>query len=120
MKCKDGGDCGIGWYCKECHALGASDSSALLAAQGKLIALAAEMVLGKGLPSSFVEDHQLPKTTPVTARRLISQELERMDRTTKDWAYRLRQISNSLTTNTQVNRPQKVARRDSYPTLGRR
>lgn len=63
-------------------------SNDLLAAQGKLIALAAEMALGKGLPSSFVEDHQL-----------VSQELEHMDRTIKDWAYRLRQISNSLTDN---------------------
>jgi hypothetical protein len=71
----------------------------LLAAQSKLIALAAEMALGKGLPSSFVEDHKWPKTTPVTAIRMVSQEFERMDRTTKDWAYRLRQISNSLTDN---------------------
>lgn len=30
MKCKDGGICGIGGFCKECPALGASDSSALL------------------------------------------------------------------------------------------
>lgn len=74
-------------------------SNDLLATQSKLIALAAEMVLGKGLPSPFVEDHRWPKTTPVTAVRMVSQELERMDRTTKDWAYRLRQISNSLTAN---------------------
>ena len=25
MKCKDGGDCGIGGFCKECPALGASE-----------------------------------------------------------------------------------------------
>jgi hypothetical protein len=74
-------------------------SDDLLAAQSKLIALAAEMAIGKGLPSSFVDDHKWPKTTPVTAIRMVSQEFERMDRTTKDWAYRLRQISNSLTDN---------------------
>lgn len=72
------------------------DGKDLLKAKSQLIKLAGEMALGKGLPSSFVEDHRWPKTTPVTAIRMVSRELELMDRTTKDWAYRLKQVSDSL------------------------
>lgn len=64
--------------------------------KGELLALAAEMVLGKGLPSSFVEDYQWPKTTPIAAIRIFSKALEQMDRTKADWTYRIRDISEHL------------------------
>jgi hypothetical protein len=61
------------------------------------------MALGKGLPSPFVEDHTWPKTTPVTAIRMVSKELERMDVVVKDWAYRLGNIARSLAANVEFS-----------------
>jgi hypothetical protein len=39
--------------------------------KSRLNKLAAEMVRGEGMPREFVEDWDLPKTTPVKAKREI-------------------------------------------------
>lgn len=74
-----------------------SDKDLARKAQTLLIKIAAEMATGKGLPSSFIEDHKLPKTTPVKTVRIVEKEFDKMDYAVKDWAHRISQIARSLT-----------------------
>lgn len=43
--------------------------------KGELLTLAAEMACGKGLPSSFVQDYEWPRTTPIAAVRIFSKAI---------------------------------------------
>ena len=58
----------------------------------ELLKLAGEMVAGVGMPSTFLEDWKLPKTTPRRACRQIRDAADKADEQCKRWAVRLRGI----------------------------
>lgn len=60
-----------------------------------LITLAAEMVRGVNMPLEFVEDWNLPKSTPMKARREISAASQIASAQCRDWANRIRKIVDS-------------------------
>jgi len=54
--------------------------------------MAAEMVCGKGMPTEFVSDWDLPKTTPITAKREIEFQTTTARQQCRDWSRRLMEI----------------------------
>ena len=63
--------------------------------RSELLKLAAEMVIGRGMPSPYSEDWHLPKTVPKKVMRQIRTAAEQADNQCKDWAVRLRKIVDS-------------------------
>ena len=60
--------------------------------KSRLIQLAAEMVHGKGMPPEFVTDWELPKTTPVTAKREILRATKEARDKCREWSRRIMEI----------------------------
>lgn len=60
--------------------------------RSQLIKLAGEMVRSKGMPSPYVEDWDLPKSTPVKARRQIQEAARMANEQARLWAVALRDI----------------------------
>lgn len=58
--------------------------------------LAAEMLNSPAMPSSFIEDWNLPKSTPRKVCRKIIEAADRADAQCKQWAMRLRIIYDAL------------------------
>jgi len=54
--------------------------------RSQLLKLAAEMVRCEGMPPYFAGDWDLPKTTPVTARRKISEKSQISHAQCKNWS----------------------------------
>jgi hypothetical protein len=61
-----------------------------------LIALAAEMTRGVGMPSNFAEDRKFYLTTPKAERRRILAEAEVALETARQWAVRVRRVADRL------------------------
>ena len=57
-----------------------------------LIKLAAEMVRGESMPHEFVEDWDLPKTTPARARKEIALSSSLAHWQCREWGNRIRKI----------------------------
>jgi uncharacterized protein YaiI (UPF0178 family) len=62
----------------------------------ELIALAAEMARGTGMPSNFAEDRKFYLTTPKAERRRILAEAERALETARVWAIRVRRVADRM------------------------
>lgn len=60
--------------------------------KSRLIKLAAEMVRGEGMPSDFVEDWDLPKTTPMKTRRKIQKSSATALAQCHEWANRIMDV----------------------------
>ena len=63
-------------------------------ARSNLIKLAARILLHA--PSTFIEDYDLPKTTPLAAKRAIIKLAGEQSEKQRRWAIELRQIADSL------------------------
>lgn len=57
-----------------------------------LLKLAAEMVRCNGMPSPYIEDWNLAKTTPLRTMRQIRDAADKAEKQCKRWAVRLRAI----------------------------
>jgi ribosomal protein S27AE len=64
--------------------------------KAELIKLAAEMAMCQCMPSTNIEDWDLPKTTPVAAKRKIEASACLAEDQCKSWAIRLRQIVDGM------------------------
>jgi hypothetical protein len=62
--------------------------------KSRLIKLASEMVLCRGMPPEFVTDWDLPKTTPVTAKREILRATKEAHDKCREWSRRIMEIVN--------------------------
>jgi hypothetical protein len=62
----------------------------------ELINLAAEMARGKGMPSPYIDDYGLPKSTPVGAKCTMMEVANIAQDQSRDWAIRLRAIADRL------------------------
>ena len=63
---------------------------------GKLIELAAEMARGERLPSEFIEDYELPKSTPKGAMVEIEKTATRTRTQVCEWGLRIKAISRQI------------------------
>jgi DNA-directed RNA polymerase subunit RPC12/RpoP len=59
-------------------------------AKSLLVKVAAEMVRGEGMPSEFLEDWDLPKSTPASVRKAIVGQSLAAGNTAHGWARSLR------------------------------
>jgi len=73
-----------------------SDKPAIESARSEIIKIAAEMLHHPALPSSFIEDWDLPKSTPLKTCRKIIDAADKVDEQCKRWAVRLRSVFDSL------------------------
>jgi hypothetical protein len=62
----------------------------------QLIKLAAEMGMRNGMPSEYVEDWPIPKSTPQKTLNEIERNMEIIQKKIADWSYAVRQIANEL------------------------
>jgi hypothetical protein len=60
--------------------------------KAKLIELVTEMAQCQNMPSTYYEDWPWPKTTPVTALKLVRAAAEKAENQCKDWATRLSEV----------------------------
>lgn len=73
-------------------------------ARSLLIKVAAEMFRGEGMPPQFLEDWELPKTTPVSVKKRLISKSNDAHRKAFAWGQSLKSVIQYLEREGEVNR----------------